>query len=408
MSVITLNPNAEVDRANYTYSLGTTGGPQPTWGSGNFCGPLSNQVPNCSSGANNQFLVFNWSGNHTHFAATFSHNFDHVYFNVTGSNDSIYVNYSGNNFQVILVTLEGNYDAIYIHDSGNALGFYFWIYGAHDGVIADPTYSALSGNDEHYHINFVGWTSGSATCPSANVASTDYTNIWGGSGNFIYINTIWWNDVGVNTAVNNVTFGGNSEYITYQNESVSPGGTCAWNLGVSTARTQSNFGGLLDTLGDRYYPPVTVSFEEGAVIYGGPGNYSSMVSGPQMTVTNSPSGYLVNLTLVNFVPQNTTQSVSGYGMAYVSTSFVSDSTFTFTNAEFGSLQLLSPQYLTIATLYPGAWLAWAHGFRNIMPQGGSILGACVQEFGAQVCTVSIPIYDAGLTLNMVDVSMSMA
>ena len=194
-------------------------------------------------------------------------------------------------------------------------------------------------------------------------------------------------------------FAGNS--LTFQNASAFD--ACPFTSALTRSVNQTAVGGFAAHLYNRYFPALTVTFEEGAVIAGGPGNTSVMVAPPQFSLTPSSLGPLLNLTLVQpIVSGLSTQS--GGGVVGVSLKLQGLSSFSVLP---GNGQYLAfPALFKIVTPYPGAWLNFFATEPGLFGSGQAyVCHSCSLGNPAGTYTVVAPVFAAGLTVTMVTVAV---
>jgi hypothetical protein len=168
---------------------------------------------------------------------------------------------------------------------------------------------------------------------------------------------------------------------------------------ISTGQTV--LGGLFDTLYNRYFPINTVVYEYGAVIQGGPANYSTMISPPLANAYRITGGYGLNLTMVQLVVQNFSIQ-SGTGVMGVATHLLN--TFTYS-----STTLTGPaQWFNITTPYPGAWASYFNSSALYsVVVSWPYIHACSTSSGELVCTVSVPLRLQAITITVDTVGLSL-
>ena len=139
------------------------------------------------------------------------------------------------------------------------------------------------------------------------------------------------------------------------------------------------------------------------MIAGGPGNSSVMVAPPRFSVTPSPLGPVLNLTLVQpLVSGLSTQS--GGGVVGVSLKLQGLSSFAILPG--GGEYLAFPALFRIVTPYPGAWLNFFATEPALFGQGQAyVCHSCSLGDPAGTYTVVTPVFVAGLSVTMVTVAV---
>lgn len=402
---------SSANRVELNYSLQTTTYQGPTiWDHGNLC--LVNS--SCANSGSNSRFWYNWVGNNSELNVnSFTGSNDQIYINISGNHDLILFPETGSNEVVITIFLVGNSNTMFFNYTGSSYyGTTLNVYGQSNII----HFGKSSGSNLKFVVNFIGQTFyPTTTCPLANTTSTNQFVIdpgSSGSSDSAYVN--WYNDVGYNhTSIYNGVWPGGSGSVHFQQNYTTGSQLCAWYAGTSYFFNNNVGSGLGDTVSNRYYPAVDVAFEEGAVVAVWPSNTSTMLSGPQMTITPTSNGPSVNLTLDQFVVSNFTEE-SGSGTVGVQTHLLSLQHVTVsvaTPAAYTGAKLSLPEHIYLITAAPAAWINWALQYPSIFPQGASIVGDSQFAHGCgllqktPVCLVEIPMYADSLTLTMATVEV---
>lgn len=403
VSTVSIVPSSS-NRAYFNYSLSTAQFDGPTvFPSGNLCVLVA-----CTNALSNTAYTYNWQGTASVLSIT----------NITGVNDYVNVNVTGNNNRIVFPEggateaatnfyLVGNGNTLYYNVSGTSTAANtLWVYGLSNSVhIGKPTASHVK-----LIVNFVGESSTSEDCPYLNATSNSLsTPTTTGTGETIFVT---WENNGEYGAFHSSVSAptGWKEVQNYTPETQSPL-ACAWETGTTQSFQPYVGSGLKIAIANRYYPAATVGFQEGAVVATWPSNASTMLGGPEFTVTQTANGPVVNLTLVQFVVQNFTQE-TGSGTIGVQTELLSlyNDTLSASTTTGGTLDL--PVYLAVATTAPEAWQSWALNYPSITPNGAFIYGTssfphgCATIEGTEVCNVVVPIFAYSVTLQIATIGVT--
>ncbi len=384
------------------YALVTSNTPTP---SGSPC--VESGV--CAASGNTYYYTQTGSG--TTLSPHISGGGNNIVLNISGSSDIINTQITGTGSGYILVVIYGTHDQFNLDYRGSTstpnpvVGIVF--YGIYDYYNA--TFSGGAAGQYRY-VNTVFIPQVQNVCPwGGSWGLDDAFSISSASSVNNVQNLTWFNSQGYTTAYHTTAFHpyGNNNQIGWKNTSAWI--PCAFTAAKYSSTGLSQFAGLSDTLNNRYIPPETLSYEEGAVVAGHPGNNSTMVQGPQLSITRGIYAPSVNLTIIQFLPKSAPRE-AGQGMIGVRTWLISEQTTTFQSQaagaqNVGNVILVSPQYLNITTEYPGAWASWAQSYPEIFPVGASV-GGCYSFQGTPVCQVTIPVYDFSLTLTIATVGIS--
>ncbi len=390
-------PSAEM---NFSYKINQTKFEPPNWGVSGACGLPSSIIVCTGSGALN--VTYNFTLSHSSLAINVQgcgngNAICYLTYNVNGSYDNINVSVGGNS-KVVNVVVNGSYDNLVLYYQGSTKNT------PHEYVVffgQDDTYEAFVGgggtaNNLWIQTSFIGVVYG-ALCPSGDLSATDHyqgISIHGTKG--VSQNVTWYHASGTFPPPHTVPVGaansGNSE--TFSNRTgIIP---CAWQVISGNGDQEGAIGGLFDSLGNRYFPAMSVNFEQGAVIAGTSENNSTMLSGVPLTVTNTVNGYVVNITFVQLIASETSKAAGG-GIIYVATYLMSSHTIQFVNSASNyassGLLLATPFNFTITTPFPHAWITFFKQYPSVFQ--GVTQTDCHTVDGTPVCDVVVPTYALG-------------
>jgi hypothetical protein len=326
--------------ASLPYRVVSISSHQPGWNVTPSCStsgsPCHGTLWDNITGTPNQTYALKFNGGAPTMILNFTGSYDSITMEWLGksSNGVIYAIFNGSNLHVTLNKGSSG--------GGDSPTIYVAFYGQHDVFEMNLNGAGMTAN-----VRFYG--SLNLLCPQSNLSNTD-AFYWNNTGpTTTTVNTTWYNSVGYSN-VNVLNLGGGTT-LTFQNQSSIPGG-CAWSS-VSGSTYQPTFSaGIRVHLNDRYIPGEDIAYDQGAIIVNHPGVGSIMESPPELTVTDTPSGFQVSLTLVNIVGNQLEEE--GVGTAGVTTRVLSDVTYTVaTNT--ATNHYLSAVYLNVSTPYPAAW-----------------------------------------------------
>lgn len=400
---------------NVTFGITTLSGhaSPPIWNTSTcWCDSCSGGVPNwqaCTSGASNACAltsnVINYNISYTDLEGhpwLVSGSGDCNYINVSGSHDDLKISLSGGHEVSNVIVIQGNYDDIDLVIGGRASeGTTVELFGEHN------TYNLTAvGSNLDVNTLLIGYAPGATSCPWQAGASSDAYNILAPGGTNVDQNVTWYYQTPppASSSFQQVLLPGSAhgsnDYLGTQNITGPNTIGCAFTGEVANTYQEAYIGGLEDALNNVYQAPITLSYEEGAVLVGNAGG-STMLSGPQISVLNSASGAAsVSLTFVQFQPKNLTTE-RGSGVVGVETWLISESTVSFT----GSSGTGQSQSLLISTFYPQAWISWAGKYPSVFQSGGT--SSChAYGGGLPVCSVQIPVTDSSLTITSATVGIT--
>jgi hypothetical protein len=401
------SPSSET---NVSYTEASVTPVTVVWAQGSNCttttaGACSRAVVAYNETANNATLNFQFTGCNSAAASCY------MFYNLSGSYDALTVNvlYSGSRGPGILVLqVQGVHDQVSVSITGTGrgptetVGVNALLEGGGNGFSASVPGTGL---DSPIAINASFVLGQGGLCPSGNAyASTQFGGISLGPGTTDVQSTVsWFNNQGIQDShfVAGDPTPGNS--LTFLNQSMFT--SCPFQQAhYSAPVNQSVIGGFADHLYNRYFPAVTVEFEEGAVLAGGPGNTSVMLSPPRYSVLSSANGPELNLTLIQPLV-STLSAQSGGGVVGVNLRLEGSSYFS--QSPSGSARVAFPLNLSIVTPYPGAWI----GFFDSVPSlfgldQARVCHACSLGDPAGSFTVVAPVYVVGIELTTLSVAVN--
>lgn len=399
-------------RFNLTYYDASVSPLGVGWNSGSRC--FGTGSGNCTgSGA---FTVYNASVSNTTLTPTYedcaSPVFCQLDYNLTGNYDLLTLTLKFDQPGGVDLQVVGNHDQVTVDFRGNGVGpadnvaVTTRLVGPANSFSANVTTSVTTPPSPQTEVA-LGTTFSLAQgdfCPAGNAYPVSQfrgiTLITPGETG-VNATVRWENSQGVvNSHTVTTALGGTpGNSLTFQNASAFD--ACPFTTATTLSVNQTAVGGFAAHLYNRYFPALTITFEEGAVIAGGPGNTSVMVAPPRFSITPSPLGPLLNLTLVQPLVSGLSAQ-SGGGVVGVSLKLQGISSFTVLPG--GGQYLAFPSLFEIVTPYPGAWLNFFATEPGLFGSGlAHVCHACSLGDPAGTYTVVTPVFAAGLSVTMVTV-----
>jgi len=401
-------------RFNLTYNSTTVAPAAVGWNSGSAC--FGTGSGNCTG--RGAFTVYNASVSNATLTPTYedcaSLVFCQLDYNLTGNYDNLTLTLKFDQPGAVDLQVVGTHDRVTVLFLGNGVGpadnvaVTSRLVGPANSFSANVTTSETTPPSPQTEVS-LGTTFSLAQgdfCPAGNAYPvTQFRGITliipGETG--VNATVRWENSQGVVNSHLKTTsldgYAGNA--LTFQNASAFD--ACPFTTATTRSVNQTAVGGFAAHLYNRYFPALTVTFEEGAVIAGGPGNSSVMVAPPRFSITPSTLGPLLNLTLIQPLVSGLSAQ-SGGGVVGVSLKLQGVSSFTVLPG--GGQYLAFPALFRIVTPYPGAWLNFFASEPGLFGQGQAyVCHACSLGDPAGTYTVVTPVFAAGLAVTMVTVAV---
>ncbi len=354
-----------------------------SWNTGSSC--FTSASATCTTPSGLQY--YNFRGNSTTLTPTLAgcqSTGCNVVYNVSGNSNTMTFSISGNYVSKVLIQISGNLNKLTISDGGSCnirQSVQVIFSGNNDTYTLTMSGCTATGVGANLNTTFVGSTGN--LCPYGDAAIYDK---WGGatwaSSSEVYQNLTWRNADGRVTAPNTLSQNGGTDDLSFSNTSGYY--QCLFKTSKTTGPYSLDFlSGIKAVLNNRYTPPSSVVYDQGAVILGIENGGSVMVSPPTTSYIAEPYGILFSLTLVSLV--GVTGTATGYGTAAVVASVLSVTSLLFTdNTPAGSF--LPYFYLNITTAYPQAWDTFWAAQSAVTPTGVT----CVPGTGVTVANCLTP------------------
>jgi hypothetical protein len=368
------------------------------WNSGSAC--FAATAPGsgtCTSGTGLE--VYNFSGNSTTVSPTVAGCAVAgctVIYNVSGNSNTLSLTLSGANIGRILYQVHGNLNTLTLTDGGTC--------NIHQTIVVN-----IFGNNDTYALDMTGCTTGAGAaintlfvgsdgtiCPYGNAANYDtLSSVTWGAATGINQNLTWQNAYGIISPPHKISgTSGTNNYLTFAN--TTGYAQCLFTKAITSGPYTLDFNsGIKAVLNNRYIEPSTVAYDQGAVILGVENGGSVMVSAPDATYIQDPSGVLFSLQLFNVA--GSTATSTGYGTAAVISHILSVQTYQINNGR-GSPDYIPYFYLNITTPYPQAWATyWAKQGpvdptgTTCVPGAGVSAADCLTPPLGDLSTIVVPI-----------------
>ncbi|HLY77595.1 MAG TPA: hypothetical protein VKT21_06890 [Thermoplasmata archaeon] len=408
-----LQPDFTVSSLSAGLGLANVTPAPPLWNSGSPCFAGGNGT---CSGQNGPALYWNFSGNHSTVTPGVNGcgaSGCTIIYNISGSFDTITLLLRGNNLGNVLFVVFGNWDNMTLNYQGSC----------DNHRLVDVF---MVGTNDTYKLNVGGCASGMGAslstifigslgivCPYGNGVSTDrFLGASWGSSNGVSQNLTWRNAIGYVSAPHTIPTNGGSDSLTFAN--TTGYSQCPFTKSSTSGPYSLDYlSGVQAHLYNRYLPAATVSYADGAVIFGVENGGSVMVSPPPYTISVLPLGISLSLTLVNVL--STPTIATGFGTAAVISQVVSANTYHIQNGQgaHGSNQFLTTLNLSITTQYPLAWSTFWNGLHQVAPAGtrcvpgpGVTTGQCLTPQLGRTSTIVVPLVVSELYLTTITVNVS--
>ncbi|HEY6238836.1 MAG TPA: hypothetical protein VIZ68_06600 [Thermoplasmata archaeon] len=413
-SASSISPDLAAVKSSASYSVGERFKAEPNWGAGSAC--LTGGAGTCvTANAVNSWNITNSNGTTRTITISAAATKNSLVYNITGNNDTINIAWSGVDTRAVTFIINGSDNIVNYNkpasDTTLAPNAQFLFYGQNDKFSFNPAGSTSTGGGMKLLVQFIG--ARSPVCPFGNLSNTDKIGTLTSGGSNLNLTVIWWNAVGYRSIPHAQTFpggGAKNETIHWSNQTGILG--CAFTKTFSTSYQVTYGSGILVRLFNRYLPQTDFAYDQGAVIERQLGGLPVMLSPPEFTINNIPSGFAAALTLVHVVGSLPTET--GLTTAGVSTTILSATTFTVVNGA-GSGFLTSSYFLNITTAYPKAWITYLNGFVGLVPGGVTCTStvtfvapfSCQNPSSGSVVTIVAPLLVQSLSVTSVVVAVSL-
>ncbi|MCI4352064.1 MAG: hypothetical protein L3K14_01560 [Thermoplasmata archaeon] len=372
------------------FSISSLSNAPVEWNDGTACFAAGSGT--CTAGSGLE--VYNFSGNHS--AATPTVNGCAgggctVVYNVSGSFNTLSLTLSGATLGNVLYQVSGNWDNLTLN--------YGVTCSNHQSVTI-----IFSGNNDTYKLAATGCTSAPGAsinttfvgssgnqCPYGSASRSDkFLGATWASSTGVYQNLTWRNALGTVSAPHTVPANGGNDHLTFAN--TSGYFQCLFTTSTTTGPYTLDFlSGVQAKLNNRYITPSAVAYDQGAVILGVQNGGSVMLSPPEVSFVQNPSGVAFSIMLVSVT--GATGIATGFGTAAVISSILSVQNYQITDGKPGT-QFLPFFYLNITTAYPQAWATFWASQGPVDPTGTT----CVPGTGVTAANCLSPPYGRTSTI----------
>ena len=365
------------------------------WNTATTCFPTASSTCTAPTG----LVYYNFQGNSTTLTPTLagcSATGCRVVYNVSGNSNTITFALTGSYVSSVVIQISGNLDKLTVSDGGTCnirQSVNVIVSGNNDTYTLTMSGCTATGVGANLNTTFVGSTGN--LCPYGEAAKYDkFSGVTWASSSQVYQNLTWRDADGVVTPPNTLSENGGHDELTFANTSGYY--QCLFKVAKNTGPYSLNFlSGVKATMNNRYLPPSSVVYDQGAVILGVENGGSVMVSPPTTSYIAEPYGILFSLTLVSLV--GVTGTATGYGTAGVIASVLSVQSFLYTDGTPAG-SYLPYFYLNITTAYPQAWANFWSAQSAVVPTGtfcdpgtGVTYGDCLTPPLGDTSTIVVPI-----------------
>jgi len=318
-----------------------------------------------------------------------------VVYNVSGNSNTLTLTLSGANIGQVLFQVSGNLNTLTVKDGGtcNVRQFVSVVFSGNNDTYTLSMTGCTTGVGANLNTTFVG--SSGNLCPYGNAAKFDkFSGATWGASTTIFQNLTWRNAYGIVSAPHMISANGGADHLTFAN--TSGYFQCLFTQSTPTGPYTLNFvSGIKAILNNRYINPSTVAYDQGAVILGVENGGSVMISPPDTSYVQDPSGVLFSLLLVSIA--SSTGTATGYGTAAVISNILSVQTYEVNDGKQGQ-NYLPYFYLNITTAYPQAWATFWQKQGPVDPTGtscipgpGVTVAKCLTPPLGRTSTIVVPI-----------------